>query len=433
MSIYIKNVLSDGERKDIYIDREGIIKSIILSDKTCNNKFKETDLHNATFIDGANKAVIPGFVNMHTHAAMTLLRGYADDMPLKSWLEQKIWPAEKKLAEDDVYWGTKLACLEMIKSGTTTFVDMYHHLDATVEAVADMKLRAFLSEACFDFFREDLMIKSKKRIEEGYKKFVSNANRQMGATIRYAIGPHAIYTVSGELLKWASGFAKDNGIVMQMHLAETEQEVADCIGNFGDTPVRYLHKLGVLSPNLVLAHVIHVDEEEIRILADSGASVVHNPASNMKLASGYQFKFKEMKKAGIKVALGTDGCASSNNLDMFEAMKLASLLGKAWRKDPEALACDEMFEAATKTAAEILKTNSGTIKKGMCADLCLIDLHVSAFTPNHNFVSNLVYSANGSCVDTVVCNGRILMQNKKVEGEEEILENAAKRAYGLME
>jgi 5-methylthioadenosine/S-adenosylhomocysteine deaminase len=432
MGIYIKNVLSDGELKDIYIDRGGIIKSVILSDKTCNGKSEEIDLHDTAFIDGTNKAVIPGFVNMHTHAAMTLFRGYADDMPLKSWLEQKIWPAEKKLSGEDVYWGTKLACLEMIRSGTTTFADMYHHLDATAEAVADMKMRAFLSEACFDFFRDDLMIKSKKRIEEGYRKFVSNAGRQAGTTLRYAVGPHAIYTVSGKLLKWASDFAKDNGMVIQMHLAETEREVLDAIGNFGDTPVRYLHKLGVLSPNLVLAHVIHIDGEEIRILADSGASVVHNPASNMKLASGYQFKFKEMKDAGIKVALGTDGCASSNNLDMFEAMKLASLLGKVWRKDPEALACDEMFEAATKTAAEILKTHSGTIKEGMCADLSLIDLHAPAFTPNYNFISNLVYSANGSCVDTVICNGQILMQNKKVEGEEEILENAARRAYGLM-
>jgi len=360
---------------------------------------------------------------LHTHAAMTLFRGYADDMPLKPWLEQKIWPAEKKLTAESVYWGAKLACLEMIKSGTTTFFDMYYHLEATAEAVTEMGLRAFLSEACFDFFKKDLMEKTKKRIEESYKKFLSNANYPTNNTIRYAVGPHAIYSVSGELLKWVSDFAKDNDLMIQMHLAETEHEVANCVGDFGVTPVRYLRQLGILSPHLVLAHVVHIDEEEIKMLADSGASVVHNPASNMKLASGYQFKFKEMKAAGIKVALGTDGCASSNNLDMFESMKLASLLGKVWRKDPEALTCDEMFEAATKTAADILNIDSGRIKEGLCADLCLIDLHLPALTPNHNFVSNLVYSANGSCVDTVICAGRILMQNRKVEGEAEILDS----------
>ncbi|MDR2385353.1 MAG: amidohydrolase [Tannerella sp.] len=433
MSIYIRNVLLDGELKNIYIDEDGIIKSVIHVGETYENRFEEIACsHDITLIDGTNKAVIPGLINMHTHAAMTLFRGYADDMPLKSWLEEKIWPLETKLTEEDVYQGTRLACLEMIKSGTTTFFDMYYHLDATAAAVAEMGLRAFLSEACFDFFRQDLMEKSKRRIEEGYKRFLSNADCQMKRTIRYASGPHAIYSVSGELLQWVFAFAKDNNIMIQMHLAETEQETANCVENFGLTPVRYLHRLGILSPNLVLAHVVHIDDEEIKILADAGVGVVHNPASNMKLASGYRFKFKEMKEAGIRVTLGTDGCASSNSLDMIEAMKLASLLGKAWRKDPEALACDEMLAAATKTAADILQTDTGIIMEGMRADLCLIDLCAPVFTPNHNFVSNLVYAANGNCVDTVVCDGRLLMQNRKVEGEGEILEHAARSARNLM-
>jgi 5-methylthioadenosine/S-adenosylhomocysteine deaminase len=428
MNIYIKNTLLDGELKDICID-SGIIKSIIPSGEAC--ELKEIDLHNMTVIDGTSKAVIPGLANMHTHAAMTLFRGYADDMPLKPWLEQKIWPAEKKLTPESVYWGARLACIEMIRSGTTTFFDMYHHFNATVKAATDSGMRAFVSEVCFDFFREDLTEKSKKRIEKSYDEFLSRENRQPGGTVNYTVGPHAIYSVSGKLLKWASGFAKDNNIPLQMHLAETEEEVSNSIRDFGATPVRYLHRLGVLSPNIVLAHVIHIDDEEMKILADSGASVVHNPASNMKLASGYRFKFREMKQAGIKVALGTDGCASSNNLDMFEAMKLASLMGKAWRKDPEALTCDEMFEAATKTAADMLNIRSGAIKEGLHADLCLIDLKTPAFVPNHNFVSNLVYSANGSCVDTVICNGRILMQNRKIPGEEDAFENVARIARDL--
>ena len=201
---------------------------------------------------------------------------------------------------------------------------------------------------------------------------------------------------------------------------------------FGTTPVRYMHRLGVLSPRMVLAHVLYIDAEEIRILADSGAKVVHNPASNMKLGSGYRFKYLEMREAGIPVAIGTDGCSSSNNLDMVEAMKLASLLGKSWRKNPEVMTCHDVFDAATLTGADMLDIDAGRIGVGCLADLCLIDLNIPAFTPNHHFISNLVFSANGSCVDTVICDGRIVMRDKKVPGEYEIMEKAASAAYDLM-
>jgi 5-methylthioadenosine/S-adenosylhomocysteine deaminase len=187
-----------------------------------------------------------------------------------------------------------------------------------------------------------------------------------------------------------------------------------------------------LSPQLVLAHVLYIDYEEIKMLADNGVKVVHNPASNMKLASGYEFKYQEMHNAGITVALGTDGCSSSNNLDMVEAMKLASLLGKVWRKNPEMLTCEEMFYAATKAGADILGIETGRIAEGCLADLCLVDLAIPAFTPNFNFVSNLVFAANGSCIDTVICDGQILMKNKKVPGEDEIMERAARVAYDLV-
>jgi len=218
---------------------------------------------------------------------------------------------------------------------------------------------------------------------------------------------------------------------MHLHLAETEQETADSIRDFGDTPVRYLNKLGVLSPKLIIAHGLYVDDEEITMLADTGVAVVHNPASNMKLGSGGRFKFEEMKRAGVRIALGTDGCASSNNLDMIETMKLASLLGKAWRKDPTALTCSDIYKAATAIPAEILGIKAGKIETGYLADLCLIDLNQPAFTPNFNLVSNLVYSANSSCVDTVICNGEILMANRKIAHEKEILEEAAVRAENL--
>lgn len=416
MNILIKGALLNGKETDLHIEGK-YIKQI----------GEALDIPADKVIDGHKKAIIPGLINGHTHAAMTLFRGFGDDMPLMPWLEQKIWPNEAKLTHEDIYWGAKLACLEMIKSGTTAFFDMYHKFHATAEAVVDMGIRSVLSGVCFDHFSTELAEKSKKH----NIKLLSEAD-QYGKRVKYAIGPHAIYTVSGSLLQWIDQFSKENKVLIHIHLAETEGEVENSIKQFGYSPVRYLYKLGVLSPRLIIAHGIYVDKDEIRMLADHGVKVIHNPASNMKLASGIHFKYKEMKEAGVAVGLGTDGCSSSNNLDMIEAMKLASLLGKAWRKDPEVMPAEEIFRSATADGAAILGLKAGRIEEGYLADLCLIDLNMPAFTPNFNFISNLVYAANGSCVDTVICNGNVLMEGKKVPGEDEILEKAAQVAYNLM-
>ena len=416
MSILLKTVELNGQTTDVYIEGNKIVR------------IGGGISHNAsTIIDCRHKAVIPGLVNMHTHAAMSLFRGFGDDMPLMLWLEEKIWPNEAKLTYEDVYWGAKLACVEMIRSGTTTFSDMYYYPDATAQAVEEMGIRAVLADAFFDHFNLKLAARSKKNTEKQFNRKSPYSER-----IRFALGPHAIYTVSGELLRWVSDFANDNDTLIHFHLAETEGEVAQCLKRFGTTPVRYLHQLGILSPRLIAAHVLYVDEEEIRILADNGVNVVHNPVSNMKLGSGYQFKYREMRDAGITVAIGTDGCSSSNNLDMIEAMKLASLLNKSWRKDPEVFTCNDAFFAASQAGADILGMHTGRIAEGYLADLCLIDLNTPAFTPNFNFMSNLVFAANGSCVDTVICDGRIVMRDKKVPGEDEIIENAARVAFDLI-
>ena len=416
-SILIRSVEWQGRPTDLFIEGNTIARIAETIDAPGAD----------TVIDGRGKALIPGLINAHTHAAMTLFRGYGDDMPLMQWLEQAIWPNEAKLTHEDVYWGAKLACVEMLRSGTTTFFDMYHKLDATAEAVQEMGLRAVLCEACFDHFRPEEAERSRRHITRRYA-----TPPPYGPRVSYALGPHAIYTVSGELLQWSADFARDHDTLIHLHLAETTVETEQCLARFGQTPVRYLHRLGILSPRLVIAHGLYVDEEEIRILADHGVKVVHNPASNMKLASGYRFHFDEMRAAGITVGLGTDGCASSNNLDMVEAMKLASLLGKSWRGDPEAVTCDAIFHAATAAGADILGLRTGRIAEGYLADLCLIDLRQPAFAPNHNLISNLVYAANGSCVDTVICDGRVLMRDKHVPGEEEIMERASRAAYDLM-
>jgi 5-methylthioadenosine/S-adenosylhomocysteine deaminase len=408
----VRGAEKDGQPVDILIE-DGCIRQIAGAIAPSDGD---------TEIDGRGKAVIPGLVNAHTHAAMTLLRGIADDMPLMPWLREKIWPNEALLTPDDVYWGARLACLEMIKSGTTAFLDMYYHLPATAEAVRESGMRAVLCCTCFDRFIPELAERSRQEVRQ-----LLASSSAWSPLIRLALGPHAVYTVSGALLQWIGAFAEEHGMTVQIHASETEEEVAGAVKHFGCTPIRHLHRLGVLSPRLSIAHALYADDEEIRILADTGVGVVHNPASNMKLGSGSAFRFAEMRRAGITVALGTDGCSSSNNLDMIEAMKLASLLGKAWRKDPEALTAAEMLNAATAEGARILGLNSGRLEAGRPADLCLIDLNIPAFTPNHHFVSNLVYAANGSCVDTVICNGNLLMQNKKVPGEEEIMEQVRAR------
>ncbi|MDR2361194.1 MAG: amidohydrolase [Prevotellaceae bacterium] len=416
MSILIKNAQWNHAPIDIFIDGK-YIKRVGegLSD--------EAD----KVIDGTMKAIVPGFINGHTHAAMTLFRGFGDDIPLEQWLAEKIWPYEKILTDEDVYWGVKLACLEMIKTGTTTFNDMYMRFPAVLRAVEEMGLRAVLGATIFDYFKDDVAEHYKRETERSLA--MSRSDR-----ITLSIAPHAIYTVSAATLRWAHDFATANDLLIHLHLAETQTEYTLSMTRFGFSPVRYLHRLKLLSPRLILAHCLYVDEEEIRLLAAHGVKVVHNPNSNLKLGSGHAFKYKEMKAAGILTGIGTDGAASSNNLDMLEAAKIASLLQKGWRNDSTAMPANETLQCITENGAEILHINAGRIEPGRLADLCLIDLKTPAFTPHFNFVSNLIYAAShGYCVDTMICNGRILMENRQVDGEKEILNQAAKTARKLEE
>ncbi|MDR0756153.1 MAG: amidohydrolase [Puniceicoccales bacterium] len=416
MSILIKNVQWNHSPIDIFIDGKYI--------KRVGERLPdEAD----TVIDGTMKAVVPGFINGHTHAAMTLFRGFGDDIPLEQWLAEKIWPYEKIITDEDVYWGVKLACLEMIKTGTTTFNDMYMRFPAVLRAVEEMGLRAVLGATIFDYFKDDVAERYKRETERSLA--MSRCDR-----ITCSIAPHAIYTVSAATLRWVHDFATANDVLIHLHLAETQTEYTNSITRFGFSPVRYLHRLKLLSPRLVLAHCLYVDDEEIRLLAAHGVTVVHNPNSNLKLGSGHAFKYKEMKAAGILTSIGTDGAASSNNLDMLEAAKIASLLQKGWRKDSTAMPANETLQCMTENGAEMLHINAGKIESGRLADLCLIDLKTPAFTPRFNFVSNLIYAAShGYCVDTLICDGRILMENRRVEGEEEILNQAAKTARKLEE
>jgi len=413
MSILIKNVILNEKRRDILIEGNKIEKI----GKSLNLKADEK-------IDGkGQKAVLPGLVNCHCHSAMTLFRGYADDLPLKEWLEKKIWPLEAKLTKEDVYWGTKLACLEMIKTGTTCFNDMYWSEEASVEAAEEMGVRAKIGLVVLDF----LPMGKRENIEKYWNIF----KRKKFKTVTFSIAPHSIYTVSKESLIWAKNFAKRNNLLLHIHLSETEKEVKDCQKKYKLRPVEYLNKIGFLNQDCLLAHSIWLSEKEIKILTQKRCNVVYNPCSNMKLASGV-FPYKKIKKAGINICLGTDGPASNNNLDLFEEMKFAGLLQKVKEKDPTVASASEIFEIATKNGAKALKINAGEIKVGKLADLILIDLNQVCLIPGHNLISDIVYSCSGTCVSDVIVNGKILMRDRKVKGEEKIKREIAIRAKRVM-
>nr|WP_315119220.1 amidohydrolase [uncultured Porphyromonas sp.] len=417
MSILIKNVLHQDKLTDVLIEGNRIAR--IASGISAPA--------GAEVLDGTDKAIIPGFINTHTHASMTLFRGYGDDLPLMTWLEDYIWPVEAQMTAHDVYVGTRLACLEMLRSGTTCFLDMYMHPLETAKAVEEMGLRAHLSYTLFDQGNAERAELDRKRSYEYFDRFKEFSDR-----ITFTLGPHAIYTVSGEQLQFCHQFAVEHNVKIHLHLSETKGEIDECVRQHGLTPVRYLEKLGILSEHLVLAHVVWIDDEEMDLLAKYNVSVVHNPASNLKLASGYAFKYEEMKRRGIRIGIGTDGCSSSNNLDMVVAMKLASFLGKGWRFDSTACKADDIFASATSVGADILGIPAGRVEEGALADVCLVDLNTPELVPLNSLTSNLVYATSGSsCVDTVIVDGRILMRDKYVPGQEAIIAEAREVARRL--
>lgn len=416
MSILIQDVLLDGRETHVYIE-DNLISEL--------GARREADL----IIDGRGKACVPGLVNGHTHAAMVLLRSYADDMKLQEWLETKIWPLEAKLTGEDIYWGTKLACLEMIKSGTTTLNDMYFFMEEAAKAVVDMGLRGVLSYGIADRFDESRAEAELKATEE-FLRFVRGLRNPL---VQAAVGPHAIYTVSAGTLEAAKSLAVEEGVKVHFHLAETEREVEASQERYGKGPVRALDEMGFLGDWLVAAHCVWLDNRDARILGERGVSAIHNPTSNMKLAVGRAFPYQALRSAGVTIGLGTDGAASNNNLDMFEEMKLACLLQKFHTGEPTILPAGEAWRMATEGGADALGLPTGRVSVGKLADLILVDLKHPQLVPRHDLIALLAYAANGSVVDTVVCDGRILMREGRVEGEAEILEEAQARAETLKE
>ena len=404
MKKLFKNLNLNNQITDILVNRNKI-ETI-----APNRSSQETEI-----FDAQGMIILPSFVNSHTHAAMTLLRGYADDLELFDWLSNYIWPLEAKLTEEDIYWGTRLACLEMIKSGTSCFNDMYWHSQATAKAVEDAGIRAVVSQVFIDHNDSK---EAKKQIANAEKFFSTNHD---SPRVKFALGPHAIYTVSKESLTWIAKYAKTENKLIHIHISETKKEVSDCQDKYGLTPIEYLHSLGMLSSNSLLAHCVWLTENDVKLITESGATILHNPVSNLKLASGF-FPLKLLKEYGTKIAIGTDGCSSNNNLSSLEEMKFAALLPKYIQMDPKLYPASEVFKDATKSGFEALKIDAGVIEEGRLADFILLKQDSPFLVPNYNIISNIVYSADSSSIDTLVCNGEIVMNRGLVADEKLIID-----------
>jgi 5-methylthioadenosine/S-adenosylhomocysteine deaminase len=364
---------------------------------------------------------MPAFYNGHTHAAMSLLRGYADDMELGKWLNDYIWPMEAKFTDDDIRAGSRLAILEMIKSGTVFFADMYWHREQTVRVVEEMGIRAAIGVT----MAENLLT------PEGWARNIDFMRKHKceSERVQLVVMPHAVYTVGEEKTAELIELAHEENYKIHTHLSETMTEIKNCMEQFGCTPVEFWKRLGGLNSNFSAAHCTHFTASDRKIFAESGATAILNPCSNMKLNSGIP-QVAEMLKDGMKLGLGTDGDSSNNNLDMQEEMKTIALLAK-YLGTAETLPAEEALKMATCNVAQFFGINAGRIAEGYLADCLLIDLNNERMVPCYNIYSNWVYSANSSAIDSVMCNGKFVMRGRHVDGEEEILRDARECAAHL--
>jgi 5-methylthioadenosine/S-adenosylhomocysteine deaminase len=405
MSILIKHstILSQNQSRqrfqgDVYIEDNVIVE--------CSTKPLSVE---ADFkIDGAGKLLVPGLINTHTHIPMTLLRGYADDMLLGEWLSQRIWPVEAKLTKKYIKSGTQLGLVEMIASGTTTYLDMYFFEETIAKVTEKIGMRGFLGFALIDFGTpefsgSDLL----SQCDQFVKRWENNP------LISPVIAPHSTYSCNPETLRKSLEIATRHQIPIHIHCSETRDEIYDVEKKYGVRPVEHLKKLGLLQKGTGLAHCGWITKNEIYDIQQAGASVSHCPVSNMKIATGGYAPIPELLEASVPVSLGTDGAASNNTLDMFETMKFCSLIQKNHRWDPIVLPAQTVFDLATLGGATCLGVEHmlGSVEEGKTADLIMIDLQKPHLTPLHDPVSHLVYAVRGTDVCTTIVNGKPLMLN----------------------
>jgi 5-methylthioadenosine/S-adenosylhomocysteine deaminase len=400
MSLLIRNAtMLNKTEMDIYIE-DNLISEI---GKNLKKKADET-------IDAKGKIAMPGFVNAHTHVPMTLFRGYGEGLPLDKWLNEKIWPAEAKLTNEDVYWGSLLGMCEMIRSGTTTFNEMYiFGMDEICKACQDIGMRSTIARGTLDLLPN-------KKFEDEYREATGFAKKWKNKSelITPAMSAHSIYATSEEMIVKLKEFARKEGLKYHIHVSETRTEIFDCLNKHKKYPFEYLDELGILDRDTIIAHGSWVTTREIKLAGKDKTNIATCPISNLKLATGGIFPLGEYEKYGANVCIGTDGAASNNSLNMFESTKIASLLQKHkhWKADVHAV--DTVFGFATKNGANALGINAGEIKKGKLADIVLLDRNMANLRPFEDITANIVYAGNPGNVSEVIINGKIVMRERKI-------------------
>ena len=423
MNLLIKNatvVLPDGQTKTANIAVEGS-KILAIGEAPADFIAEQT-------IDAKDMLAIPGFVNAHTHASMTLLRSYADDMELMTWLNDHIWPVEAKMISNDIYWGAALAAVEMIQSGTTTFADMYGpFMERVADVVTESGMRGVLSRGIIGVAPD-----GEKKLEENISLY-EDYNGAANGRIKVMFGPHAPYTCPPEFLKKVAAAAQRLGAEVHIHMNETKAEIEQITKQYGKRPFEYVEDTGLFESPTLAAHCVHLSDDEIAIIKKHHIRVAHNPGSNMKLESGIA-PVPRLLKEGVTVALGTDGTSSNNNLDMLQEVQLAALLHKVNEYDPLAVPAFEALKMGTEYGAKAVGLDGiGRIAPGAKADIVLVSMKGAAWVPRFNEVSLLVYSGSAADVDTVICDGKVLMQHREILtlDEEKIKYEAQKCAERL--
>lgn len=427
MNILIKNatLLSMGDKEEPVENVEVAIEK----DKIKYIGEVPEDFYAEKVIDARESLVMPGLIDGHTHIAMSLFRNYADDLPLMEWLKTRIWPLEEKLTAQDVYWGSMLGVAELIRSGVTCFSDMYFFMEETAKAVEEAGIRAVLARGLVGGDNDD-----GRRFEETRKLYKSWHNGA-GGRLKFMVGPHAPYTCSPGYLRKVVELARELNVGIHIHIAESADEVEESLKNYGKSPVRHIYDLGLFDIPTVAAHCVHLSDEDIEILAENKVSVVNNPTSNLKLASGFA-PVEKMIKKGINVALGTDGPSSNNNLNMFEEINLAAIINKSVDHDATSIPAITAIKMATVNGAKALglEKEIASIEVGKKADLIIIDTQKPHFYPRHNIISAVAYSAQASDVKTVIVDGKIVMEDYEIKtiDTERIMFEAEKAAKDLM-
>lgn len=411
MLIEIKNILTF-----LSVDDDFAVKNIyIKDDMIVGIGSKPDDFAIDKTIDGKGRLLIPGFINSHTHSYMSLFRNCADDLPFEDWLFKRILPLEEKLTGEDAYWGTLLSCLEMIKSGTTCFLDMHMFKDMIVKATCDSGMRAVISRGLTGSSSSGV-VEDGGKLQEALDEMKNYQSTSNDGRITFFLAPHAIYTCDAGYIKHILDVASEFSLGIHIHLSESRKEVSDCIEKYQKTPVEFLQELGLFKHHTVAAHCVHLTDDDIRILAENHVNVATNPISNMKLGNGFA-PIPKLLKAGVNISLGTDSSASNNSLNMFRELSTITLIHKGANEDSTSISALDGFRFATENSAKalMLKDSVGKIRLGMKADLVILNINTPNFYPQNNLISGLAYSATGAEVESVIINGKIVMENKEVK------------------